>query len=103
VAEDEQLILNAKRILYFSENDEAAFFEWLDKLSCVQRYEGELDVLHIHIDKTKVDEYELRELISLFRRYEVDLKQLRIFDRAEFESWFRDPCAYWHVPVFGAN
>ena len=100
VTEDEQLVLTAKRVWYYSENDEAAFFEWLDKLACVERYEGEQDVLHIHIDKTKVDEFALRELLSLFRRYAVDMKQLRVFDYDEFAAWFRDPHAYWHALIF---
>ncbi len=42
---DRQVALIAKRVWYCSENDEAAFFEWLDKLPCVEKYGGELDVL----------------------------------------------------------
>lgn len=34
---DDELTLIAKRFWYYSENDEAAFFEWLDKLACVKR------------------------------------------------------------------
>lgn len=97
---DDELTLIAKRVWYYSENDEAAFFEWLDKLACVKRYEGELDALNIHVDKSKVDEHALRELLALFLRYRVDLKQLRVFDRDEFAYWFRDPRAYWHRAVF---
>lgn len=97
---DDELTLIAKRVWYYSENDEAAFFEWLDKLACVKRYEGELDVLNIHVDKSKVDEHALRELLALFHRYRVDMKQLRVFDRDEFAGWFRDPRAYWHAAVF---
>jgi len=95
-----QIVLHAKRVLYYSENDEAAFFEWLVKLGCVEKYEGEADVLNIHINKTLVDEYSLREILSLFRRYSVDMKQLRVFDKAEFSEWFRNPLAYWFKPVF---
>ncbi|MFP8832838.1 hypothetical protein ACLIJR_01065 [Hydrogenophaga sp. XSHU_21] len=101
MTEDDQLELIARRVWYYSRNDEEAFFEWLDKLPCVRRYEGELDVLRIHIDKGKVDEYALRELLSLFRRYAVDMKQLRAFDNDEFSIWFRDPRAYWHASIFG--
>jgi hypothetical protein len=95
-----ELVLSAKRVWYHSEYDEAAFFEWLDKLPCVKRCEGELDVLYIYVDEAKVDEGALRELLALFRRYAVELKQLRVFDRKEFASWFRDPRAYWHAQVF---
>jgi len=95
-----ELVLSAKRVWHYSECDEAAFFEWLDKLPCVKRYEGELDVLSIYVDEAKVDESALRELLALFRRYAVEMKQLRVFDRREFAAWFRDPRAYWHAAVF---
>jgi hypothetical protein len=95
-----EVILTAKRVWYFSEYDEAAFFEWLRKLACVTRYEGESDVLSIYIDPSTVDEDALRELLALFRRYAVEMKQLRTFDRDEFANWFRDPRAYWHAAVF---
>ncbi|RQR33948.1 hypothetical protein DIE04_22680 [Burkholderia sp. Bp8994] len=97
------LVLSAKRVWYYSECDESAFFEWLDKLPCVKRYEGELDVLSIYVDQAKVDESALRELLALFRRYAVEMKQLRVFDRNAFASWFRDPRAYWHAAVFQAQ
>lgn len=95
-----ELALAAKRVWYYSECDETAFFEWLDKLPCVKRYEGELDVLMIYVDEAKVDENSLRELLALFRRFSVEMKQLRVFDRDEFALWFRDPRAYWHAAVF---
>ncbi len=95
-----ELVLSAKRVWYFSEHDEAAFFEWLDKLPCVQRYEGKLDVLSIYVDPSKVNESSVRELLALFRRYSVEMTQLRVLDRDEFASWFRDPRAYWHAAVF---
>ena len=96
-------VLTAKRVWYYSEYDEAGFFEWLDKLACVKRYEGELDVLSIYIDEARVDEQALRELLALFRRYAVEMKQLRVFDRDEFAAWFRDSRAYWHAAVFEAQ
>lgn len=101
VVTDEQLVLTAKRVRYYSENDESAFFEWLDKIPCVARYKGELDVLSIYIDREKVDEFALRELLSLFRRYGVGMKQLIVFDSDAYASWFRDPRKYWHLAVFG--
>ena len=95
-----QIVLQAKRVWYYSKNDEAAFFEWLDKLSCVEKYEGEADVLNVHVNETLVDEYSLREILSLFFRYSVDMKQLRVFDKEEFSEWFRNPHAYWFKAVF---
>ena len=97
---DRPVVLIAKRVWYYSENDEAAFFEWLDKLPCVEKYEGELDVLDICINQARLDAGSLYELLALFRRYNVDMKQLRVFDRDEFASWFRNPKADWFKEVF---
>lgn len=98
---DKQAVLVAKRVWYYSENDEAAFFEWLDKMDCVEKYEGELDILSIYVNKALVDAASVYEFLALFRRYGVDMKQLLVFDREEFASWFRDPRAHWYKDIFG--
>lgn len=92
--------LEARRVRFFSLGDEDAFFEWLDKLPCVGKYVGLGDALHISINRAAVDEDALRELLALFRRYGVDMKQLRVFDGFEFSEWFRDSRAYWFDAVF---
>jgi len=93
--------LRATGVRFYSQGDEAAFFAWLAKLDCVERYEGRGLSLLISINAAAVDEDGLRELLSLFRRYEVELKQLAVFDRSEFAEWFRDKRAYWYKEVFG--
>jgi hypothetical protein len=97
---DKQVVLIAERVWYYSENDEAAFFAWLDKLACVDKYKGELDVLSIYVNVARVDAGSVYELLSLFRRYGVDMKQLRVFDRDEFAHWFRSPKSHWFKEVF---
>jgi hypothetical protein len=93
--------LEARGVLYSSTYDEDAFFEWLDKLPCVKEYIGQGDTLIISITKSAVDEYALRELLALFDRYNVDMKQLCVFDCCEFAGWFRDSRSYWFESVFG--
>lgn len=95
--------LEAQRIHFFSRNDEKAFFEWLDKLTCVEKYAGQGDVLYISVNRAAVDEEALRDLLALFHRYGVDARQLRIFDCETFSSWFRDSRAYWFGSVFGED
>lgn len=97
---DRQIVLVARRVWYYSEHDEAAFFEWLDKLACVEKYEGQLDVLNIYVDQAQMDAGSLYEILALFRRYRVDMAQLRAFDRDEFASWFRNPQSYWFKDIF---
>lgn len=93
--------LQATGVRFFSPGDEAAFFAWLAKLDCVERYEGRGLSLFISVNAAAVDEDGLRELLSLFRRYEVELKQLAVFDRTEFADWFRNKQSYWYKEIFG--
>ena len=94
--------LQATGVRFFSQGDEEAFFSWLSKLTCVKRYEGRGLTLYISVDPEAVDEDGLRELLAMFRRYGVELKQLAVFDRDEFADWFRSDQAYWYKEVFGA-
>ena len=93
--------LQATGVRFFSQGDEGAFFAWLDKLPFVARYEGRGRTLYISINSMAVDEDGLREMLALFRRYGVELRQLAAFDRDEFAEWFRDKQAYWYKDVFG--
>jgi hypothetical protein len=94
------IILIARSVWYYSQYDEDAFFGWLDKLKCVSKYDGKGDVLYIHIHTHAVDESALRELLAVFHRYNIDMKQLTIFDRKEFALWFRSEKSYWFRSVF---
>lgn len=86
---------------FYSPNDEAAFFEWLDKIKPIKRYYGRLETLYIEVINSKVTEYELRELLAAFHRYKVKEKQLSVFDRKEFAPWFRNKNAPWYKTIFG--
>jgi hypothetical protein len=94
--------LKAQRTRFFSQLDEEAFFAWLEKLPCVSKIEGKGDTVFIRVFESKVDEYALRELLALFRRYGVDMKQLAAFDKQQFAHWFRNRDAYWCESVFGS-
>lgn len=92
--------LIANRVEYGSYNDEAAFFEWLDKIRGVLSYDGEGDALYIHVN-SRLNEATLRDFLALFDRYGVDMKQLAVFDSDKFSPWFRDKNSYWYKSVFG--
>ena len=93
--------LRATDVRFFSHGDESAFFGWLNGMPFVEHYEGHGRTLHIMVNPAAVDENGLREILALFRRYGVGLKQLAVFDKDEFADWFRDERAYWHTEVFG--
>jgi hypothetical protein len=94
--------LEATDVRFLSPGDERAFFGWLDKLSCVDLYEGRGRTLTILVNSAAVDEDNLRELLALFRRYGIGLRQLVSFDRHEFGDWFHNGKAYWYQEIFGA-
>lgn len=82
---------------FFSDEDEAFFFRWLDKIKCVKKYEGRSHTLCIEVDSTLISENELREMVALFLRYDVDMKQLSVFKQSKFSRWLET----WHELISG--
>ncbi len=96
----DDVILIAKSVMYHSQGDEDAFFFWMKSIPCIVDFEGIHDELHIRVSQEKIDRFQLLELIGLFFRYHIDMKQLKIFDRPEFEDFFRDRQKYWYGSIF---
>ncbi|MBB5912992.1 hypothetical protein BJY24_001859 [Nocardia transvalensis] len=94
--------LEATDVWYYSHGDEAAFFEWLDKIPAVRSYGGRVNILEIVVE-TPVDEDSLRELLALCYRYRINMAQLRQLDNSRIGPWFRDPQKYWYEDIFGAS
>lgn len=92
--------LKAVNVEYCSDGDEAAFFEWIKKIPSIKDFRGSGNSLSIMVDEESIDEYDLRELIALFYRYDVPMKQLAIFDREEFSIWLHIETAFWHGSMF---
>lgn len=86
---------------FYARGDEDSFFHWLSSIKSVEKYEGQGRVLYIDINPDLLDQYALKEIIALFHRYDVDMKQLAIFDTAEFSRWIRNKEAYWYPKIFG--
>jgi hypothetical protein len=97
------LLLRARRIEYLSRLDEDIFFEWLGKVACVSGIEGVGDELHITVSVNKVDDACLRELLAIFFRYQISMKQLAAFRDDQKRKWFSNVEAYWYSKVFVGN
>jgi hypothetical protein len=97
---DDPITLVASDIAYYSQLDEIAFFDWLNRLDCVKEYRGQAHDLVITLKRppTKSD---LRDLIALFFRYRADLRQLAQLETKSNRQWLRNPDAYWNRPMFG--
>lgn len=94
-------ILVCKRVRFYALKDEDAFFAWIKKMDCIEDFYGEGDELYLEMVNLTIHEHELRDLIGLFYRYNIDMKQLRIFLNDENRSWFyENKKAYWVGRVF---
>jgi hypothetical protein len=93
-------ILECRRVVFFSQGDEAAFFRQLELNKGVRRVEGIGDSLLLHTSAV-LAEQSLRDLLATFRRYEIRMDQFAQFSSDKNRHWFEDPKAYWFRDVFG--
>ena len=95
------ITLVATEVLYLSQGDEDAFFDWLKSIPCVSAVEGIGQDLMIRIKDANIGDPDLRELIAIFCRYRIDGKQLKQFVTTTNAGWFKDnETSYWHEKVF---
>jgi len=92
-------ILTCHRVKFFSQGDELLFFSWLDKIKVIRRWEGKGESIMLHVS-SRMSARDLRELLALFHRYKVDMRQLAQFQSASTRAWFAGPLKYWHKRVF---
>jgi hypothetical protein len=62
--------------VYWSEGDERAHFEWMERVPCVRDVRGEGRRVYLMIDQDEVTEDDVRELSAIYRRYGGDATQL---------------------------
>lgn len=89
--------LNCSGIRFGSQLDEKHMFEWAREISGVVRWEQDTLVVR----STRISEEALRELLSLFHRYNIPMEQLAQFRNSKNDAWFVAPHMYWHRKVFG--
>lgn len=88
---------------YFSNGDERAFFEWVSRLRCMKRVEGVGPELRLHVSGRRLSDTCLQELVALFLRYGVSMRQLAQFETPKNRAWFRSRQAVWYEAVFGRS
>jgi len=75
------------------------FFTALKRISAVKKVEMLGANLFLTVPST-FSSKSLRELLGLFFRYKIDMKQLAQFRTKKNSSWFHDPGRYWFRKVF---
>lgn len=98
------IVLSFTHIKYYSRKDEDAFFEWIKKIDCIDKAVGEGRESHFYIACNDLHDHDLRDLLALFYRYKLDMKQLQRFLNKDNKQWFfENHKAYWHRRVFGTK
>lgn len=93
--------LVCESIKFYSPKDEDAFFEWVKKIDCIHKFFGVGKTLYLEVIGNEITDENLDELLGLFYRYKIDMKQLKRFLSKENQDWFFDnKKAYWHKKVF---
>ena len=97
-------ILICRGARFYARKDEDAFFEWIEKIDCVEKTSAAGRELYLHICADEIHDQDLDDLIGLFYRYNIDMKQLQRFLTKENKSWFFDnKKSFWHKRVFGGS
>lgn len=67
------------------------FFEWIKNIPCIEKFDGVGDELYLHLTNRQLDYNDIKDLIALFYRYKIDMKQLaRLFNESNkqaFKPW----------------
>ena len=98
----EEIKLVCKLVYFYSQLDESMFFTWIQSIKAIIRFDGIKDELYLYCESSVISDEDLREILALFYRYKIDMKQLKIFLNRKNKKWFFDgPKGYWHRRVFG--
>jgi hypothetical protein len=95
--------LECKNVVFYSPRDESSFFAWAQAIPAVASVVGRGQSIILTVESKRVPDSSLRELISLFRRYRISMRQLVQFRSARNEAWFAAPEAHWFKSVFGGT
>ena len=90
-------------VTFYHTQDELMFLEWLSRIPCVEYVDGHGSYGLVACLKRRPGKDDLRQLLALFRRYGLDMRQLAKFETAKNREWFCDPKTYWHKAVFGRS
>jgi hypothetical protein len=95
--------LIAQAILFFSQGDEANFFRSIKDIPFLSEPNGRGDSIFIECEERHISCEEFLTLYSVFKRYNVDCKQLNAIvehmDDSDVE-YIKSPDMMWHHDIF---
>ena len=90
--------------MFGSKLDKDAYFRWIQAIPGVTSVEGLPAAdptpgaparLRVGIDMKRFDEWSLREIFSLYYRFDLDFEELRTFINDDNKLWVYDPQKFW--------
>lgn len=94
-------VLVCEGVRFFCNKDEDAFFEWIKKIDCIEKISAKGRKLYLYIASNNIPDQNLDDLLGLFHRYKINMKQLRKFLTQNNKEWFYDnKKTFWHKKVF---
>lgn len=112
VCEQPQLLRDAKnmpylvckRVAYYGLTDKELFFHWICMLSSVHHINGDGDELYLVLKSDQLNEQHIMELLAFFKRYAIDLRQIRPLLNETNQAYFmKKKSAFWYKPLFGTD
>jgi hypothetical protein len=92
--------LECKLVRFFSELDEISFTERIERIKCIESWEGVSVSIFLYVKSKRVSDVCLRELISLFYRYKIEMSQLSVFLNEKNKIWLMNNKAFWYKKMF---
>jgi hypothetical protein len=86
-------------VTFYSEADELSFWDFARRIKGVRKIDGVSDEIHIHV-LARLSDASLRDILGLFQRYKIEMRQLRQFATARNSEWFRNENEFWFKKVF---
>lgn len=92
-------VLVCRKTRFYSQIDENAFFTMLKSIKAVRSIEGHGADILVSVS-SRISDASLRELLGVFFRFRVNMRQLAKFETQKNRAWFRREEAYWFRRVF---
>lgn len=94
--------LICKNVIFYSQNDETSFFNWLKNINHIEDIIGVDNEIQLIVSGKNIPSDSLRDLIAVFYRYNVAMEQLAQFVDDKNKEWFQNPKMFWYEKVWGS-
>ena len=92
--------IRASKVLFYSQIDEDNFLTWIKSIASIKESYGDVEDIILVFKDPFIPDFDLRELMSLYSRYDICMKDLKLFLNDENSHWFLDKKMYWFSRIF---